>query len=226
MAVENSLVTSAFSKYGTTGKNIGEDKSILDKDDFLKLLLTELQNQDPTNPQDTDKILQQTSQLATLEASQNTNEALSKLSSSIQNSAQFATISSIGKMANTGVDGINLEEGKSVQFDVYFPESIQSGTIEIVNSQGITVDKIDVDAQSKGVVSFDWDGVDDSGNPYPEGKYTLNIAYTSSSGENRSAKFGVYPVEAVRFENGEAQFKLGSQYVPLNQIKEIYDPEV
>jgi flagellar basal-body rod modification protein FlgD len=46
-----------------------EDKSILSKDDFMTLLLVELQHQDPTEPMDSEKILSQTSQLATLELS-------------------------------------------------------------------------------------------------------------------------------------------------------------
>jgi len=221
----NGAVSSAFNSYGIDGKNIGEDKSVLGKDDFLKLLLVELKNQDPTNPQDTDKILQQTSQLATLEASQNTNDALNNLSSSMTGSAQFATISSIGKMANTGQTDISLEDGQPVDFDVYFPESIQSGEVEIVNSQGITVETLDIDAQSQGTITMHWDGKDNSGNPFEDGKYQVNIRYTSSSGENKSTPFGVYPIEAVRFEGGEAEFKLGTSYVPLSSIKEIYNPQ-
>lgn len=224
MAIENGLVTSAFNTYGTDGNNVGEDQSVLGKDDFLKLLLVELQNQDPTDPQDTDKILQQTSQLATLEASQNTNDALSNLSSAMTGSAQFATISSIGKMADIGATGIILQDGQPVTFDVYFPESIQGGEIEIVNSQGITVDTLEVNAESKGSVSFNWDGTDESGNLYEDGDYQVNITYTSSSGESKSTPFGVYPIEAVRFDGAEAEFKLGTSYIPLSSIKEIYNP--
>lgn len=61
-----------------------EDKTgssdVLGKDDFLKLLLVELQYQDPTSPMDTEKILTQTSQLATLESATKTNTALENLS--------------------------------------------------------------------------------------------------------------------------------------------------
>ena len=56
---------------------------ILGKDDFLNLLLVELQNQDPTDPMDSDKILSQTSELASLEASTNTNKALEDLTAAL-----------------------------------------------------------------------------------------------------------------------------------------------
>ena len=73
--------------YGEPNKveNI-KDKSALDKDSFLKLMLVSLQHQDPSEPMDTEKILSQTSQLATLEASKNTNKALEGLASSLGNS--------------------------------------------------------------------------------------------------------------------------------------------
>jgi len=218
-------VQSAFNSYGTDGKNIGEDKSVLGKDDFLKLLLVELQNQDPTSPQDTDKILQQTSDLATLEASQNTNDALANLSTAMGSSAQFSTISSIGKMANTGGTGVSLENGRDVDFEIYFPESVQGGEIQISNSQGVVVENLNIESLAKGVNKFHWDGMSESGSPFEDGQYTIKAVYTTESGTSREANFGVYPVEAVRFIGDEAEFKLGSTYVPLSAIKEIFNPE-
>jgi len=218
-------VQSAFNKQGLDGKNIGENKSVLGKDDFLKLLLVELQNQDPTSPQDTDKILQQTSDLATLEASQNTNDALSSLSAAMGSSTQFATIASIGKMADTGGNKISLDNGKAIDFEIYFPENTLGGDIKITNSQGVVVDTIEMENLSKGTNRFHWDGINKSGSPYEDGDYSVEAVYTTQSGTSNIAKFGVYPVEAVRFNGGEAEFKLGSSYVPLSGIKEIYNPE-
>ncbi len=221
MAIENGQVTSAYNKTGSTGQNIGVDKSVLGKDDFLKLLLVELQNQDPTSPQDTAKILEQTSQLATLEASQNTNEALTNLSGTIGNSAYYSTIGSIGKMADTGTRTLTLKDGKSVDFDLYFAENIKSGKIEITNSQGVSVETINIDQYPKGISKFNWDAKDQSGNIFEDGTYTVNISYTNNNGESKSAQFGIYPIESVRFNNGTAEFKLGNSYVALSNIKEI-----
>jgi flagellar basal-body rod modification protein FlgD len=223
MAIENGVVTSAFNNLGTTGTNIGTDKSVLGKDDFLKLLLVELQNQDPTSPQDTDKILQQTSQLATLEASQNTNDSLSNLSASLTNSSYYSTISSIGKMASLGATGLVLEDGNAVDFDVYFPEDISGGEVTITNSQGIVVDTLQVSARSKGSSALNWEAVDKNGQSYEDGNYAVGISYTTTSGETKNGQFGVFPIEAVRFTDGEAQFKLGSTYVAMSQVQEIYN---
>jgi len=226
MAIGSDYTTqSAFNTNGIEGKNIGENKSVLGKDDFLKLLLVGLQNQDPTSPQDSDQILQQTSDLATLEASQNTNDALSNLSASMSSSTQFSTISSIGKMANTGGTGLILEDGKSIDFEIYFPESAKGGSIQITNSQGVLVETLDISDISKGTNKFHWSAQDKSGAPFEDGDYKIEAIYTTDSGTSKSAKFGVYPIEAVRFIGDEAEFKLGSSYVPLSAIQEIYNSE-
>ncbi|OQX73565.1 MAG: hypothetical protein B6D59_05275 [Campylobacteraceae bacterium 4484_4] len=74
-------------------------KSILGKDDFLKLLLTELSYQDPTSPMDTEKILTQTSQLATLETQQNTNKVMTELANRFKMEQSMSAISAIGRTA-------------------------------------------------------------------------------------------------------------------------------
>jgi flagellar basal-body rod modification protein FlgD len=203
---------------------IGDNKSILGKDDFLKLLLVELQNQDPTKPQDSDKILQQTSDLASLEASTNTNKSLENLSKSMAISSQFSAISTIGKMADMGTDSISLEQGKSVDFGVYFPEDVQSGQIEIQNNQGITIDTIDIKGLDKGTTNFDWDGKDKNGASFKEGYYKIKISYSNYDGESKNGKFGIYPIEAVKFNGSQAEVRLGTSYIPLSSVKEIYNP--
>jgi flagellar basal-body rod modification protein FlgD len=223
MAVDTTI-SSAFNSLGTTGENVGEDKSILNKDDFLKLLLVQLQNQDPTNPQDTDKILQQTSELATLEASTNTNKALENLSSSLTSSAQYSTLTSIGKMADTGLTEVTLESGTPIDFPIYFPEDVDSGEIRIFNDQGILIDSLALNPTTKGTSTFTWDGKNKSGVPYADGDYRIEASYQTPSGENRSAQYGIYPIEAVRFDGSEAEFRIGDTYIPMSSVREIYNP--
>ena len=74
MAITSTGLNAATATDAQVNKLVA-DKRALQKDDFLKLLLVELQHQDPTEPMDSEKILSQTSQLATLESAQNTNDA-------------------------------------------------------------------------------------------------------------------------------------------------------
>ncbi len=220
--VSNSI-TNTNSSTQSTGDSVATNpKSILGKDDFMKLLLTELKYQDPTDPMDSDKILSQTSELATLESADNTNKALEKLTSQLSASANLETVASIGKMGSLGTDKITLSKDKSSTFEIYFAHDIQTGKVDIKNSNGDIVKTFNLQPQKGGVLSFEWDGTDNSGVKMPEGSYSVSADYSDGSTGSFSTAYGVYPIESVRFDEGEALLKLGSNYYPLSQIKEIY----
>jgi flagellar basal-body rod modification protein FlgD len=199
-----------------------KDKTKLGKDDFMKLLLTELQYQDPTEPMDTEKILAQTSQLATLESTDNTNNALEKLAASLGTSQQFSTIAAIGKTADLGSDSIAHDKGSKTTFEVYFPKAVQSGSVEIKDAQGNIVKTLDVGTNPAGVYQFSWDGSDNSGRSADSGIYHVSATYKDSNNVKQNTRLGAYPIEAVRFDKGQTLVKLGSNYVPLENVKEVY----
>jgi len=155
--------------------------SVLQKDDFLKLLITQLQYQDPTAPMDSEKILAQTSQLATLETQQNTNKQLELLTSSFKQSKNFAAVSSIGKMArlDTKVDlKQNLDGTPSpVNFDLVFKEGVKSGQIQIFDDKNALVKTIPFNEMEKGRHAFTWDGLDEVGEKAKTGKYSIYSTY-------------------------------------------------
>jgi flagellar basal-body rod modification protein FlgD len=209
-----------------------EDKTSLGKDDFMTLLLVELQHQDPTEPMDSEKILTQTSQLASLESAENTNKALEELAASLGTTQQFSTISAIGKTADLGSNAIALDEGSTSSFEVYFPQDIKTGSVEILDSEGQIVATMDVnmedengdtvDQRSSGVYQFDWDGKLANGSSAESGVYYVTASYTNPSGEALSTRMGAYPIESVRFEDGETLVKVGSSYVNLDNVVEVY----
>ncbi len=195
---------------------------ILGKDDFLKLLLVELQYQDPTDPMDSDKILSQTSQLATLESAENTNKALESLSTSLLNSTQYSAVAAIGKTADTGSNGMIFEQGQTPTFEIYFPDNIASGNVEIKDSNGNIVRTIPIAPNDKGVYSFDWNGITNAGDAADSGVYYIEASYANTTGNTLRTRAGAYPIESVRFEDGQSLLKLGSSYVPFDSIVEIY----
>jgi len=217
-AYGNNLATSSL----TSTTNSVKNKTALNNDDFMKLLLVELQHQDPTEPMDSEKILSQTSQLATLESAENTNKALADLASSLNISQQFSTISAIGKTADLGSDAIAHEKSESTSFEVYFPESVNQGTIEITDVNGQVIQTLDVGTNPAGVYQFTWDGTNLSGDYADAGIYHVNANYTNQNNEARQTRLGAYPIESVRFDDGKALVKVGSNYVPLDQVKEVY----
>ena len=220
MAVNSTnSASSALTQATAAGTN---PNGALGKDDFLKLLLIQLQYQDPTAPTDTATILSQTSQLATLESADNTNIALEKLSASLGNTQQFSIISAIGKTADLGSDSIAIDKGNSSTFEVYFPEAIDQGSIVITDADGTTVKTLDVEKNPSGTYQFTWDGSNSNGNEVESGIYHIAANYSNPNGESLNTRLGAYPIESVRFDNGKALVKLGSNYVPFESIKEVY----
>ena len=220
MAVNSTNDASTASAQATSPAT--NPNGVLGKDDFLKLLLVQLQYQDPTAPTDTEKILSQTSQLATLEASDNTKVALEQLAASLGNAQQFSTIAAIGKTADLGSDAISIDKGNSSTFEVYFPQAIEQGSIVITDNNGATVKTLDVGTNTSGVYQFTWDGSDTTGNAVASGIYHVNATYSNPDGKTLETRLGAYPIESVRFDNGNTLVKVGSNYVALDSIKEVY----
>jgi flagellar basal-body rod modification protein FlgD len=206
----------------TVASTAVENKNALGKDDFMTLLLVELQHQDPTEPMDSEKILTQTSQLAALESAENTNTALEELAASLGSSQQFSTISAIGKTADLGSNAVGHDKGSTTSFEVYFPDNIASGNIEILDADGNIVNTIPLEENPSDVYQFDWDGTLSNGADADSGVYYVTASYTNQSGDAKTTRMGAYPIESVRFDNGSTLVKVGSNYVPLENVKEVY----
>ena len=219
-AITSSTNTSSLADAGI----VQNPNGVLDKDSFMKLLLVELQYQDPTEPMDSEKILSQTSQLATLESAENTNKTMEELVSKLNNNMDMGALAAIGKMASLGSNGVTLPEEGFSQFEIYFEKEIQSGTLSITDIDGNLVKTVSLEEQvgKSGVLAFQWDGFNDSGEQLSPGIYSVTSDYVDAEGEAQETQFGIFPVESVRYEEGLPMMKLGSSYVPMDYIAEFF----
>ncbi|MBS5830784.1 MAG: flagellar basal body rod modification protein [Campylobacter concisus] len=205
----------------STGTN---PNSQLDKDAFMKLLLTELQYQDPTSPMDTEKMLTQTSQLAAVEMQENTNKAMKDLVNQLKSNANAYAISALGKMVSTGSSAVTLtDEKKDANFAIYFKSDLANGKLEVKNANGQVVRSIDLNNLNSGVHKLTWDGKDETGNQVPNGSYNVSVNYTGKDGKEYKTQVGNYPVEAVKFVDGKAMMKVAGEYVSMDSVKEFYE---
>ncbi|ENH7916120.1 flagellar basal body rod modification protein [Campylobacter jejuni] len=234
--------TSSGSTSGTTRTDSSSSSGIvsnpnatLDKDAFLKLLLIELQHQDPTDPMDSDKMLTQTSQLSALEMQQNTNttmqkmvETMQKLSDSFSTSMSTSALGAIGKMATVSDNKIKLTGADElIALKMYLPEdSDENGvTLEIYDSNNKLVfsEKSDAKYISQGLFTMEWPGRNNDGVYAGDGEYTVKMVYNNKNGEKITANYGTYPIEGVVFKDGVAYAKMAGQEVPFDAIQEITD---
>ncbi|RUT49366.1 flagellar basal body rod modification protein [Campylobacter fetus] len=198
--------------------------SQLDKDAFLKLLLVELQYQDPTEPMDSAKMLEQTSQLATLEMQENTNKVMKQLTTQMQSSLSMTAMSALGKMANLSNAVSKDTTTSSVDFSLYFPNDVKSGSIQIYDSSENLVKNITFDELKSGINKFNWDGTDNNGETTLPGEYLIKATYTDTSGNSGESVLGSYPVEAIKFVDGVAQVKIAGEYISMDKISEFTEP--
>ncbi|EAK0997414.1 flagellar basal body rod modification protein [Campylobacter upsaliensis] len=219
-----------------TPNNQGNPGAVLDKDAFLKLLLIEMQHQDPTDPMDSDKMLTQTSQLAALEMQQNTNNTMQqmvaqmeKLSNAMGTSQSIGALGAIGKMATIADNKIKLTGSDEViALKMYLPEAS--------NKDGITLEVYDKDNKlvytekasegkevSAGHFTMEWPGRNNDGVYAGDGEYTVKIVYNNQQGEKITASYGTYPIEGVVFKEGVAYAKMAGQEVPFDALGEITD---
>ena len=198
--------------------------SQLDKDAFMKLFLEELKMQDPTEPMNTEKMLEQTAQLATMEMNNNMQKSLEELTNTLHSTSKFNTISAIGKMADTGNRYLNVtDEINEANFELYFGDDILSGEVIIKDRYGNIIKNFSLQSHTKGVLSFSWDLKDNNGNRVSSDNYEISAIYTTQAGEEKQTVLGAYPIESIRFENGNPYAKLGSGYISFDKIQEIYE---
>jgi flagellar basal-body rod modification protein FlgD len=197
--------------------------SQLDKDAFMQLFLKELEMQDPTDPMDTEKMLEQTAYLGTMEMNMNMQNTLDELKNTLIQSQEMSAISAIGKIGDTGERYINVTENDtSKSFELYFGDDISSGTVYIKDKLGNIVKSFPLEAHTKGILSFDWDLTDDNGNRVENTTYEVTAEFTSPDGSTHTTALGAYPIESIKRDNGILYAKLGSNYYPFDAIKEIY----
>ncbi|ECO7738732.1 flagellar basal body rod modification protein [Campylobacter coli] len=229
--------TSTTSDTSSTGSSglVSNPNATLDKDAFLKLLLIELQHQDPTDPMDSDKMLTQTSQLSALEMQQNTNTTMQKmvetmqlLSNSFSTSMSTSAIGAIGKMATVSDNKIKLTgSDEIIALKMYLPEdSDENGvTLEVYDSNNKLVfsEKSDAKSISQGLFTMEWPGRNNDGVYAGDGEYTVKMVYNNKNGEKITANYGTYPIEGIVFKEGIAYAKMAGQEVPFDAISEITD---
>lgn len=202
------------------------DSTSLGKDDFLRILVTQLQNQNPLNPVSSDQFAAQLAQFSSLEQLQNMNANLERaleldiaLSQAINNT--MAT-TFIGKSVTAVGNQLSVVEGEPTNIHYELSAASSTTTIEIRNEDDIVVRTVEVHGEKAGRQQFEWDGKDENGTTVPEGRYTFGVSATDSIGNNVAAQsLIVGNIDSIRYQDGNAVLRLGSIEVTLGAVLEI-----
>lgn len=191
----------------------------MNKDDFMKLFIAQLQYQDPLKPQDPSAMLDQLSQLSLVEQSYNSNTALKDLLTAQNNSISLTALSFIGKdvKANGNVATFDGTAPCGLVFDLSLPSA--STQLSIVDASGRTVKSSDLGASKAGENSIYWDGRDSSGALLPAGAYTFSVKATSAAGSTLPVTtYTTGRIDGVNLASGTPQLSIGASTVALTDV--------
>jgi flagellar basal-body rod modification protein FlgD len=219
MGTTISALTSSASATSTSDTSA---LSSMTSDDFLTLLLTELQNQDPTDPVSTSDMLQQFSTLTQVADSEKTNSYLSSLVNSMSTLSNSQTVNYIGKTISYSCDNITVSNGTAGNLNFDLAGDTTAVTATIYNSSGTAVNTLSLGSLSSGSYSLSWDGTDSSGSTLSDGTYTVKYSATDTSGSSVTVTTsGTVAVIGVVYNGGVAYLVTANGDIPVSSVTEV-----
>ncbi len=206
----------------TNAATAGNKKAEDPQDRFLKLLVTQMQNQDPLNPLDNAEVTSQLAQISTVTGIDKLNSTLESLLGGIEDSQTLEAAGLIGHTVLAPGKTLSLETD-SITGGFELPQSVDKLTVTILDSSGIAVRTLDLDAQSAGVNTFIWDGVTDSGTNAAKGNYSFTIHAQRDDKEIKADPLTLGQVNSVSPGKHGAILDMGKLgLVSMTDIKQIF----
>lgn len=217
-------LVSEIGKMGS-GMQAGLSKTAeLSQESFMKLLLAQLKLQSPTNPFDSNTMMQQISQLTTLGATQDLKKTVEALGQSTQTTQVLEAARLVGQKVQIPSGTGMLVANEGLDGSVILPNDAEKAVVTIRDEKDQVVKTIELGASPAGVLDFHWDGLDASGNALSAGTYKIS-ASASSQGESHevptAATFRVNSVALDRRGNGVILNVDGLGGVSMQEILKI-----
>jgi flagellar basal-body rod modification protein FlgD len=213
--VSTTAAASAISQSGTSAlSGLSNNFS-----DFLTLLMTQLQNQDPSSPMDSNTFTTELVQFSSVEQQINTNSDLTQLIQLTQASQIIQSASMIGKPVTVTSSQLSLQNSTAaVNFSTTAAEPVG---IAVYNSTGSQVQTATLDSNA-GANTWKWDGKNASGATMPDGPYTVTVTAIGTSGSAANVPFTVTGTTTSVINNaGTVQIQLGGLTLPFSAVDSV-----
>ncbi|WP_026840987.1 flagellar hook assembly protein FlgD [Citrifermentans bremense] len=217
------MVTDVTSTATTAAAQAEMKKSTgMNKDDFLKLFVTQLQNQDPLNPQDGTQFISQLAQLTQVEQAYNTNSNLQNMLNQGSNSATLAAVTLIGKQVEAQGNQLELKSGSPSTIQYKLDSAADQVTVTVADQSGKVVRTLSGGSKGAGVGSVAWDGTDDAGNQLAAGAYSFSVSAKTASGSNVTAAGLVSgKVDGVDMSGASPVLSIGALKLKLTEVTSV-----
>ncbi|HET6439941.1 MAG TPA: flagellar hook capping FlgD N-terminal domain-containing protein [Anaeromyxobacter sp.] len=220
----SSLISSlpATDSSSTTQSSSSTDD--LGEDAFLKLLTTEMQNQDPLQPVDNTQMLAQLAQFSQLSEIQKLSSKIDNMVTATNSASELTATQLVGKQVSFQATQLGLIAGSPSTFGISMPQATADATAVISDSNGKVVRTLHLGAEPAGASAVSWDGLDDSGRACATGQYYLSVAGTTSAGATVTGSANIRAtVTGIDLSSGTAQLIVAGQEIPISSVNAVYD---
>lgn len=214
--------TTATTTGATTASAMMKKSLGMNKDDFMKLFIAQLQYQDPMKPQDPSAMLDQLSQLSLVEQSYNNTTALNNLLTAQNNNTSISAVSFIGKSITANGNSVALDGSSAATLNFNLASPTAATQVSISDASGNVVRTIAAGAFKAGDSTYSWDGRDNSGAMLPAGSYSFAATGTKADGTSVAATtYTAGRVDGVSLVDGTPMLTIGATSVALTDVRSV-----
>lgn len=194
----------------------------LGKQDFLNLLMTQMQNQDPLDPMDSEGMMNQLTSMGQLEQLISVNENMGRLKELQSDIARANTFSFLDKDVVVPGGSVRVSEGETPELQYRIPREAEAVHVKLANDQGEPVRTLELGPQGPGQHTVNWDGTDSDGQRVAPGLYRYEVAARDSEGQNVPTELYVQgKVSGVSFSDGQHKLKVNGAEYNIQDVKEM-----
>ena len=217
-----SAAGAVMDQYQHSTKAAGKEE--LGKNEFLELLVAQLNNQNPLEPQSNGEFIAQLAQFSTVEGVEKLNSSMESILSGYQSSQALQASSLVGRKVIIPSEKAVVDTSETFKASMVLPQSSSNVYVNVYRADGSLATRINMGAQEAGQVSFMWDGKNSEGETMPPGTYKFE-AQANVDGETKGL-YTLLPanVDSVTLGHGSGELMLnlaGLGSIPLSQVHMI-----
>jgi len=207
----------------STTQNTGSDAT-MGKDEFLQLLVAQLNNQDPLDPMDNEAFVAQLATFSSLEAELETNSLLESVIMGQNSQTSSSAVNFIGKDVRAMADFVDFDGTNPTNVNYDTLADADKVTITIKDESGNVVRTVNLDAHDEGSHSWNWDGTDDKGKTVGEGDYKIDVSATDEEGNAvQTLPVFIGRITGISYENGYPELLIGDHRLTLGDVIEVLE---
>ena len=222
---DNSILSSFVNGYkpydaDTTSTDGKDTNNSLGSNEFLTLLVAQLENQNPLDPADTEQFTDQLAQFSQVEQLINVNDKLDEMTENAEDSNNIDANSFVGKTVSATVTSMTIDDG-TVTPGFYEVDKPAEVMVYVYDANGAKVATLSEGQVDPGSYLLSWNGTDDKGNNLDDGEYSYVVVADSGDGYEEVESYLSGTVDAVSYQNGKGYLVVSGVLVDPDNVTTV-----